>query len=66
MRSMRWATALQFDANSSVGDVNVYSQELARINLRLARAQNGSTDQSALLDQRDLMLQKLSEHADIS
>ncbi len=58
--------SLQFDADASVSEVNVYSQELARINLRLVRAQNGSTDQSALLDQRDLMLQKLSEHADIS
>lgn len=58
--------SLHFDADASIGEVNVYSQELARINLRLARAQNGSTDQSALLDQRDLMLQKLSEHADIS
>ena len=57
---------LQFDANASVGDVNTYANELARINLRLSRAQNGSTDQSALLDQRDLMLQKLSGLGDIS
>ncbi|MFA7595734.1 MAG: flagellar hook-associated protein FlgK [Novosphingobium sp.] len=57
---------LQFNAAASVNDVNVYAEELARINLRLARAQNGSSDQSSLLDQRDLMLQKLSEHADIS
>ena len=57
---------LQFDAAASVNDVNVYAEELARINLRLARAQNGSSDQSSLLDQRDLMLQKLSEHADIT
>jgi flagellar hook-associated protein 1 FlgK len=57
---------LQFNASASVNDVNVYAQELARINLRLARAQNGSSDQSALLDQRDQMLQKLSEHSDIS
>lgn len=57
---------LQFDANASVNDVNVYANELARINLRLSRAQNGSTDQSSLLDQRDLMLQKLSGLGDIS
>lgn len=57
---------LQFNAAASVNDVNVYANELARINLRLARAQNGSSDQSSLLDQRDQMLQKLSEHADIS
>lgn len=57
---------LHFDAAAGVTEVNTYANELARINLRLARAQNGSTDQSALLDQRDLMLQRLSEHADIS
>ena len=57
---------LQFNAAANVNDVNVYAEELARINLRLARAQNGSSDQSSLLDQRDLMLQKLSEYADIS
>jgi len=59
-------SSLQFDANASVNEVNLYAQELARINLRLSRAQNGSSDQSSLLDQRDLMLQKLSGHADIS
>jgi len=58
--------SLHFDADAAINDVNVFAEELARINLRLARAQNGSTDQSALLDQRDLMLQRLSEHADIS
>src|SRR5690606_31181356 len=58
--------SLHFDAAASVDEVNVYATELARINLRLARAQNGSTDQSSLLDQRDLMLQKLSGLADIS
>lgn len=57
--------SLHFDAAASVDQVNLYSQELARINLRLARAQNGSTDQSSLLDQRDLMLQKLSGLSDI-
>ncbi len=60
------AEGLQFEAGAGVDEVNGYAQELAKINLRLARAQNGSTDQSALLDQRDQMLQKLAEHADIS
>lgn len=58
--------AAHFDAAAQVDQVNVYANELARINLRLARAQNGSTDQSALLDQRDLMLQRISELADVS
>jgi flagellar hook-associated protein 1 FlgK len=56
----------QFDAAAEVDQVNVYANELARINLRLARAQNGSTDQSALLDQRDLMLQRMSALADVA
>lgn len=55
-----------FEASAAVDQVNLFANELARINLRLSRAQNGSTDQSALLDQRDLMLQRLSELADIS
>ncbi len=58
--------SLHFDAAASIEEVNLYARELAQINLRLARAQNGSSDQSALLDQRDLMLQKISERADIS
>lgn len=58
--------SLHFDAAAGIDEVNTYAKELARINLRLARAQNGSTDQSSLLDQRDLMLQKLSGLADIN
>ncbi len=57
--------SLHFAAAAGIDEVNTYATELARINLRLARAQNGSTDQSSLLDQRDLMLQKLSGLADI-
>ena len=57
--------SLNFAAAAGIEEVNTYATELARINLRLARAQNGSTDQSSLLDQRDLMLQKLSGLADI-
>lgn len=56
----------RFDAAAAVDQVNVFANELARINVRLSRAQNGSTDQSALLDQRDLMLQRMSELADVS
>lgn len=53
-------------ADAAVSDINALAQELGRINQRLARAQNGSSDQSALLDRRDQMLQKLSGHADLS
>lgn len=57
--------SLHFDVAAGIDEVNLYTQELARINLRLARSQTGSTDQSSLLDRRDLMLQKLSEQVDI-
>lgn len=56
----------RFEATAAVDEVNLFAQELARINLRLARAQDGSTDQSSLLDKRDLMLQQLSERADVT
>ncbi len=33
------AASATFDANAAVGDVNIFAQELARINLRLSRAE---------------------------
>jgi flagellar hook-associated protein 1 FlgK len=42
------------------------STELSRVNLRLARAADSSSDQTTLLDQRDSLLQQLSEHIDIN
>ncbi|KRA82861.1 flagellar hook-associated protein FlgK [Altererythrobacter sp. Root672] len=56
----------QFDASAEVDQANVLAGELARINQRLARAGAGSTDQASLLDQRDLMLEKLSGITNIS
>ncbi|MBT2133201.1 flagellar hook-associated protein FlgK [Croceibacterium sp. LX-88] len=56
----------QFDASAEVDQANVLAGELARINQRLARAGAGSSDQSSLLDQRDLMLEKLSGIANIN
>jgi len=56
----------QFDARAAVDEANVLSAELARINVRLARAGAGSSDRASLLDQRDLMLERLSGIADIS
>ncbi|MBO9516542.1 MAG: flagellar hook-associated protein FlgK [Porphyrobacter sp.] len=50
----------QFDASAEVDQANVLASEIARINGRLARAGAGSSDQASLLDQRDLMLEKLS------
>lgn len=56
----------QFDAAAEVDQANVLASEIARINGRLARAGAGSSDQASLLDQRDLMLEKLSGIANIS
>jgi flagellar hook-associated protein 1 FlgK len=54
------AEELRFDAAAGVDEVNTISSELARTNVGLARAQNGSVNKAALLDQRDALLVKLS------
>ena len=59
-------TGLRFEAADAVSQVNTLSGELARVNLRLARAADASSDQTALLDQRDSLLQRLSAFADVS
>lgn len=56
---------LQFEAGDGVDQVNKLAQELARVNLRLARASDASSDQTQLLDQRDSLLQQLSNYTDI-
>lgn len=57
---------LRFEAADGAEQVNQLAGELARLNLRLARAADGSSDQTALLDKRDLLLRQLSEHVDIA
>ncbi|MCB2077251.1 MAG: flagellar hook-associated protein FlgK [Novosphingobium sp.] len=57
---------LRFEAADGVEQVNLLGSELARVNLRLARAADASSDQTALLDQRDLLLQQLSEYTDVT
>ena len=57
---------LRFEATDGVDQVNLLGQELARVNLRLARASDATSDQSALLDQRDNLLERLSGFADIN
>jgi len=59
-------TGLRFEATDGVTQVNTLSGELARVNLRLARAADASSDQTALLDQRDSLLQQLSKFTDVS
>jgi flagellar hook-associated protein 1 FlgK len=58
--------SLRFEAQDSVNQVNLLAGELARVNLRLARASDASSDQTSLLDQRDSLLQQLSEHVDVT
>lgn len=60
------ANGLRFEAQDGVDQVNLLTGELTRVNTRLTRASEGSADQSSLLDQRDMLLQKLSEQVDIS
>jgi flagellar hook-associated protein 1 len=59
------AEGAQFQASAAIDEANVIVAELARINVRLARAGAGSSDQASLLDKRDLMLERLSGIADI-
>ena len=58
------AEGAQFEAGAATEEANVIAAELARINMRLARAGAGSSDRASLLDQRDLMLERLSGIAD--
>jgi len=57
---------LQFEASDGVSQVNRIAGELARTNLRLARAADASSDKTALLDQRDKLLADLSLYGDIT
>lgn len=60
------AEGAQFQAQAGVDQANVIAAELARVNVRLARAGAGSSDRASLLDQRDLMLEQLSGITDIA
>lgn len=57
---------LRFEATDGVNQVNVLAGELARVNLRLSRAADASSDQTTLLDQRDSLLEQLSKYVDVS
>jgi flagellar hook-associated protein 1 FlgK len=57
---------VRFEADAAVNDANIVSGELARVNLRLARAGDGSSDRASLLDQRDALLERLSGIVNIS
>ena len=57
---------LRFEAADAVDQVNTLASELARVNLRLSRAADAQSDQASLLDQRDLLLKRLSGFVDVS
>ncbi|WP_225009489.1 flagellar hook-associated protein FlgK [Novosphingobium percolationis] len=59
-------TGLRFTASQGVTEVNRLATELARTNLRLSRAADASSDQSTLLDQRDTLLQQISQYGDVA
>ena len=59
-------SGLRFEATDGVNQVNTLAAQLAQVNLRLARASDASSDQTALLDQRDSLLQQLSSYTDVT
>ncbi len=59
-------TAIQADAVDGISKLNQLSSDLAKINTRLVRSSEGSSDQAALLDKRDLILKSMSEVAGVS
>lgn len=59
-------TGLRFQAGDGVTQINRLAAELGRTNLRLTRAADASSDQTALLDQRDKLLGDLSQYADVT
>lgn len=60
------ADELRFEADAGVAQVNVIAGELARTNIGLARAQPGTINKAALLDQRDALLGQLSSFSNIA
>lgn len=50
----------------STKDINSYTQQLAELNKQLERAQGSGTPPADLLDQRDALLEKMSEHIGIT
>lgn len=57
---------LQFDSNAAVTQINTIATQLAQTNARLVAVGQGTSDQTALADQRDQLLGKLSQFGDIT
>lgn len=57
---------LYANASAGVTQLNQLAASLAKLNSRLLRSTDGSSDQAALLDQRDSVLQSMSQIAGVS
>ncbi len=57
---------VRFEAGEAISNVNVLTQEIARVNVKMTRAPEGSSDQIALLDRRDQLLKELAGEVGIS
>ena len=57
---------LRFDAAAGVSQVNDIARQLAQTNLRLTAVGQGTSDQTALADQRDQLLDTLSKLGDLT
>ena len=51
---------VRFEASEGVKNANTLMEEIARVNVKMTRAPEGSSDQVALLDRRDQLLKELS------
>ncbi|WP_260925036.1 flagellar hook-associated protein FlgK [Novosphingobium sp. 9] len=57
---------LRLEAQGGVDSVNSAAAALAKVNQKLSRAIDGSSDQSSLLDQRDALLEQMSQQTGIA
>ncbi|HAS1040412.1 TPA: flagellar hook-associated protein FlgK [Enterobacter cloacae] len=68
--SAKRLTALEKSTNTqieqSAKDINSYTQQLAELNKQLERTQGNGAPPADLLDQRDALLEKMSEHIGIT
>ncbi|MEO3992630.1 flagellar hook-associated protein FlgK [Pseudocitrobacter cyperus] len=68
--SAKRLTALEKSTNTqieqSTKDINSYTQQLAELNKQLERAQGNGAPPADLLDQRDALLEQMSEHIGIT
>ncbi|MFM2272211.1 MAG: flagellar hook-associated protein FlgK [Pseudomonadota bacterium] len=60
------ANGLRFEAQDGTAQVNLLAGQLARTNVQLIRTRPGTSDQATLLDQRDSLLERLSEFTGVS